>query len=258
MSELKDYSGPFIPGLRYEDLPKEILIKLLVESGRTLTAMGAFWYSDICEKYGDEEGNRYHLDVWIKEADFCIPGVARAAGIQVTDVASCMKVFQLDPAFNRELFRVDTDIKAPDRCLFTIYRCPSLAYQEREGKGREKFTCQVLEPATMIRYFASCGVNVEPQPLKVPPRTGWNEKGWGDIACQWEFQQVPTKAYDGKLPALREEQLNRLIEISPEIHELAVGAATGAHGGADALEERRAERRALLDKLKWRSARSAP
>jgi hypothetical protein len=257
MKELQSYDGPFIPNLRYEDLSKEILIKLLVEAGRTLTAMGAFWYSNINAKYGDEEANKHHLDVWIKEADFCMPNVAKAANIEVTDVASCMKVFQLDPAFNRDLFRVDMDIKAPDRCLLTIHHCPSLAYQEREGRGREKFTCQVLEPATMIRYFACCGVEVEPRPLKVPPRAGWSEKGWTDIACQWEFQQVPRRPYDGKLPAAREEQLDRLIEISWEIHELAMGdrrKATGAHSD---LDERQAERRALLEKLKWRSARSA-
>jgi len=238
-------------------LSKEILIKLLVESGRTLTAMGAFWYSNMNARLGDEEANKHHLDVWIKEADFCIPNVAKAAGIEVTDVASCMKVFQLDPAFNRELFRVDMDIKGPDRCLLTIHNCPSLSYQEREGKGREKFTCQVLEPATMIRYFASCGVDVEPHPLKVPPRVGWNEKGWHDVACQWEFHQVPSKPYGGRLPASREEQLDRLIEISWEIHELAMDTASGAGADSDLLEERRAERRALLELLKWRSARSS-
>ena len=257
MKELKDYSGEFIPNLRYEDLSKDIIIKLLVEAGRTLTAIGGFWYTNICEKFGSDEGNRHHLDVWIKEADFCMPNIAKAAGIQVTDVASCMKAFQLDPAFNRDLFRVTIDIKARDRCLFTIHNCPSLAYQEREGKGREKFTCQVLEPATMIRYFGAFGIDVEPLPLKVPPRIGWQKKGWVDIACQWEFQQVPRKAYRGKIADSREEQLDRLIEISWQIHELAMSTSKGSRAEPGAgLDRMRTERRALLERLKWRSSRA--
>src|SRR4030042_6154708 len=104
MKELKDYRGEFTSDLRYEDLSKDALIKLLKEASRTLTWMGAYWYTIIGDKYGVEEADLQSLDVWIKEADFCIPAVAKALNVEPTDVASAMKLWQLDPAFSSELF----------------------------------------------------------------------------------------------------------------------------------------------------------
>lgn len=257
MGELKDYQGEFVPALRYEDMSKDVLIKLLRETSRTLGWVGAYWYSIIGDKYGVDEADFQSLDVWIKEADFCIPRVAEALGIKPTDVASAMKFWQVDPAFSSQLFKYNIDIVARDHAVLTITHCPSLVYQEREGKGKEKFTCQVLEPLVIVRYFGALGLEwVEVRPLKVPPRRGWEAKGWGGIACQWDFKAIPEKEYKGKIADTREGQLRQVIDCSWKIQELENAIAAGKRRYDSELENLHLERRMLLRELKWKRSRN--
>ncbi len=251
MTELVDYSGNFDPKFTHHQFTKKTLVNLLETYSEYIRQIGSLWYIGVSDRWGNDAAFDCEASIWEPALLYELRVISSLLGIQGDDAATVMQFLQVSQWAWGTKYEIDTMDK--DHAIITFYTCPALYAIEKEGMGREKSVCNELEPrafATVAHFF---NPNIKIAALKLPPRASYS-----DPCCQWEFQQVPTKAYDGKLPALREEQLNRLIEISPEIHELAVGTATGACGGADALEERRAERRALLDKLKWRSARSAP
>ena len=64
----------------------------------------------------------------------------------------------------------------------TVTRCSILEALEREGQGREKDICSLVDGAVLRRYatYYNPAMRVEPQFL--PPR----EKKEG-LCCQWEF-----------------------------------------------------------------------
>ena len=110
----------------------------------------------------------------------------------------------------------------------------------------------------MIRYFGALGLEwVEVRPLKVPPRTGWEEKGWGGIACQWDFQAIVEKEYKGKIADTREGQLRQVIDCSWKIQGLEDAIAAGKRQYDSELENLHLERRGLLRELKWKSSRGS-
>jgi hypothetical protein len=50
MKDLSDYSGPFNPNMRYEDLSKETLAKLLEEFAMSLQILEGNWQRILREK----------------------------------------------------------------------------------------------------------------------------------------------------------------------------------------------------------------
>ena len=47
MAELKDYSGPYVPNLKYEDFSKEVLVKLLKAYSRECNVLPAYWAEEV-------------------------------------------------------------------------------------------------------------------------------------------------------------------------------------------------------------------
>ena len=54
MEEMKDYSGPFKPDLKYEDFSKEFLISLIRRYAAGYLKLGEFWYEKVAALVGDE------------------------------------------------------------------------------------------------------------------------------------------------------------------------------------------------------------
>ena len=74
------------------------------------------------------------------------------------------------------------DIKNHDNAMFTITHCPTLEALEREGEGREKEICRIVEPVVLKCYASFFNLDIEVKGLKMPPRKSKD----GDC-CQWEF-----------------------------------------------------------------------
>ena len=47
MEELQDYSGPFKPDIKYEDFPKETLVKLLQAYCKEILVLDSFWQEQV-------------------------------------------------------------------------------------------------------------------------------------------------------------------------------------------------------------------
>ena len=66
MKELKDYSGPYVPNLKYEDLSKEVLVKLLRAFSRECNVLPAYWAEEVRKRLGREVERECLLSTWTR------------------------------------------------------------------------------------------------------------------------------------------------------------------------------------------------
>jgi hypothetical protein len=187
MAELKDYSGPFNPDLRFEDFSKETLVKLLKEYSRLYLILHGSWHTLVRERFGDRANIDLDCYQWMVSAPANAHWLARALKIQPENVESYFKALQVDPAFPLALFDLEYELVTPDHGFMTCKRCTALDAYEAEGRGHEVPMCHEEEPAT----FAYAALYHHPKmvirPVKLPPRTSKDE-----IACKWECKIEPT------------------------------------------------------------------
>ncbi len=93
MKELKDYSGPYIPNLKYEDFTKEALIGLLKSYQVAFVGFMGMWNTVNRERMSPEEAFRVDADVYEKFVNkFALPLVTEAMNIQGDDVVTMLKL----------------------------------------------------------------------------------------------------------------------------------------------------------------------
>jgi hypothetical protein len=107
-------------------------------------------------------------------------GLLETLKIQERDISSFFRVFMLAPWVPQ--LDYDVDIKDANHAVLTINHYPTLKALEKEGEGREKEICMIVD----VEYFKRCATlfspNLEAFPIDLPPRT--NRDGF---CCQWEF-----------------------------------------------------------------------
>lgn len=185
MKELKDYSGPLIPNLRWQDFSKDALIKLLTECQRALIMLDGFWHTKVASELGIEKADAWGGEVWGGDyVKYMLPRIMKAMNIQGNDVETYMKYLQIDPGLPLELWECDYDLRDRNHVVWTVNNCPSLLFMEKEGKGRESVVCQSMEVAAVKGYARYFNPKMEVKPLKLPPRKSRDELPH----CQWEFQ----------------------------------------------------------------------
>jgi hypothetical protein len=185
VSELKDYSGSYIPDVEYDLFSREMLIKLIVELNRAVIMMDGFWQTRIAKMYGNEQGDALGTEVWSKEYPrHIIPRIMKVLNIQGNDVETLMKYWQLDPSMGKGVLKWEIELISKNHAVWTVTHCPALLYMEKEGKGREALACTKLEPAAIQAYADVVNPKIRIRPLLIPPR---KDK---DVTphCQWEFK----------------------------------------------------------------------
>jgi hypothetical protein len=187
VKELKDYSGPFVPNIKRENLSKDFLIRLASECSTYLETLDDRWWAIVEQDAGKKKVLDMSVEVWKQLAELRHPKIAKAANIQVKDIVDVMKVWQMLPdGILNGLYDVEMDIKNGDRnhVIWTVTRCRSLEYFEKKVPDRLTRVCGFggQEHQTIQNYLRVFFPDVETKVLKLPPRKGTN-----DIACQWEF-----------------------------------------------------------------------
>ena len=86
MAELTDLSGPFNPGLKFEDLSKELLVKILRVWQWSWLQLDAGWYEEVLPKFGLQPGFDCDLEMWLRCADRCNTRYAKIAKIPMNDI----------------------------------------------------------------------------------------------------------------------------------------------------------------------------
>jgi hypothetical protein len=192
MKDLEEYSGKYDPNIKYQDFSKAALSRLLNAYSKEIALLSAFWYNAVKESCGEEQAFACEVKVWEDIGAPEINWTREALNIQGTDLNAFAKLVEMGGAFARDVYDSTFDFKSPNHVVFTITKCPSLTYLERhKEKGRIAKLCQILEPASMRAYAAAVNPDIIITPLKLPPREGWDEKGWGGLCCQWELKIEP-------------------------------------------------------------------
>jgi len=188
MKDLAEYSGKYYPMIRYQEFSKDALSRLLNVYSKEVALLSSFWYNAVKEKCGDEQAFACEVKVWEDIGAPEINWTRESLNIQGNDLNAFAKLIQMGGSFARDVYESNFDFKSANRLIFTVTKCPTLAYFERHDE-RERIVkiCQILEPASMRAYAAAVNPDIKIKPLKLPPRDGWAEKGWGGICCQWEW-----------------------------------------------------------------------
>ncbi|MFC1944798.1 DUF6125 family protein [Chloroflexota bacterium] len=181
MTELAEYGGEFKPDIKYGDFSKEVLVKALKAFGEFTHKLDGIWYLAVQELMGNEKALACDMKVWERVLALRNEITARVFGIEGTDITAAMKVQQLHPLAN--VFDFELDIEDNNRAVITVTGCPSLVSLEREGEGREREICHMVEPNVFRHHAHFFDPKIEVRPLKQPPRNSPDE-----ICCQWEFK----------------------------------------------------------------------
>ncbi|MBI4284661.1 MAG: hypothetical protein HY670_02015 [Chloroflexi bacterium] len=180
MAERNDYSGAYQPDLKLEDFSKETLVKLLRLYARFYLVIDAFWYLGVRDHVSNEQAVAIDIEAWQKMVAYEMKQMRRAMDIHGHDVATLMKLIQLDPLFGG--MDLDTSLSNPNHGILTIKKCGTLEALEREGGVRIKDICGTVDPLIFQLYARLVGPKIETRILKRPPRQSPDE-----ICCQWEF-----------------------------------------------------------------------
>jgi hypothetical protein len=168
-----------------EQYDRETLLKLMKAYSRLYISVDGFWYLAVKNDAGDGKALDYDIWVWEKMYKREIDRITAALGIKERDVLSYLKIFTMTPWFHS----IEYEVKIEDnnRGILTINHCPTLLTLEKEGEGREKNICNVVD----IDYFKKAckyfNPDMECKPILIPPR---NKKE--GICCQWEFTILST------------------------------------------------------------------
>ncbi len=182
MDELKDYSGEFIPNIRYEDFSREALAKLLKVYCKELLTIDAYWQEQVRKRLGEEVMSECLLQNWCRIGKHEMGWTMEALNITGDDVAAYVKANQMLPSFAQDVFDFEWDLKNDNHATLTVQYCPGLASLERNNPERIQWNCHVLEFEAMKAYMVAVNPAMQVRPLKLAPRQNPDE-----IACQWEF-----------------------------------------------------------------------
>jgi len=184
MDELKDYSGPFIPDLRYGHFSKEVLVELLKGYSMEINTLAFFYGGEIRKRFGTEVAREININVWKKMAHPEMDCPIKAANISGNDVETFCKVNQLVGSFAQDYYRYEFDLKNKNHAILTIHECPAFSMLEKRNELDElDWNCSVLEMEGMKAYRDVLNPAIKITPLRVGRRSSPDEP-----ACKWEFK----------------------------------------------------------------------
>ena len=184
MKVIHDYSGPFVPNLRFENLSKKALIKLAKVYSLYALMIHWGWRQVIDEELGEAKEYEMWKENWLRVGPQAAERITKTFNIKERNVIGFFKSLQLDPFFPLGRFVVDYEIKSPNLGIMTVKRCPALLRWEPKGDTKSiELICSDLEKVTFQQYGRFYHPELKMIPMKLPPRQSPDE-----IACQWEVR----------------------------------------------------------------------
>jgi len=183
MKELKDYSGPFIRDIKFEDLSKEVLGKLLQVYSKEFLVMDAYWQKQVSKRVSEDVSRECIIQNWSRIGKYEMEWTMEALNIKENSIEAYAKVNQFLPSFVQGIFDYDWEVKNKNLAILTVSQCPAFTSLKEYDLEKLDWTCQVMEEAVIKAYIADFNPLITSRALKV------GLKGEPDeIACQWEFK----------------------------------------------------------------------
>jgi hypothetical protein len=183
LKELNDYSGPFIRNIRFEDLSKEVLGKLLQVYSKEFLVMDAYWQKQVSKRVSEDVSRECIIENWSRIGKYEMEWTMEALNIKENDVEAYAKINQFLPSFVQGMFDYDWEVINKNLAILTVKQCPAFTSLKEYDLEKLDWTCQVMEEAVIKAYIADFNPLIKSRALKV------GFKGEPDeIACQWEFK----------------------------------------------------------------------
>lgn len=183
---LKDYSGPFIPDIRYQDFDKDFLAKQWNTIGRLFLLTDGAWVRYVEKKWGKKAALDADIDIWQKIGEYEHRMMPDSFGVKERDIEALCKVMQLDPGWPYPFFQVHYEMNdKKDFARAVCEDCGVVRYWERIGdiEGLKRI-CHEVEVGVFTSYVKLFNPDIEVKAVKLPPR-----KGPDDVPhCIWEFK----------------------------------------------------------------------
>jgi len=182
MDEMKDYSGPFLPNLRYEDFSKEVLVKLLRAWSREINVLPTYWAEEVRSRLGEDAVKECLLSTWTRIGKYETGWAMEAANVKGNDVETYFKACQLMGSFAQEYYQYEFDLKNRNHGILTVNYCPAFNAMENGDPAWLDWVCKVLEEEGMKAYVKPVNPNIQVRCLRAGQR-----KSPDEVHCQWEF-----------------------------------------------------------------------
>ena len=180
---MADYSGPFRPDFRYEDLSKDALVRLAREFALIVHLLDRSMCAAIGIKYGGEAVEEMAIEEWRGASPVYGERLRNVFGIEGNGIDAIFKVLQLDPGFPHHYLDVHYEVVDDRHGFFELAYCGALMDAEPFGDKMVTSMCHAIEDATFDVTAQAVNPKAHIRHVHRPPRTP------GDRVphCRWEI-----------------------------------------------------------------------
>jgi hypothetical protein len=182
MAERNDYSGPFDPDFRYEDLSKDALVRLVREYALTVHLLDRSMCAAIGLRYGASVVQELAIDEWRGASPIYGDRLREIFGIEGDGIEAIFKVLQLDPGFPHHYMDVHYEVVDDRHGYFELRSCGALLDVEPYGERMVTGMCHTIEDGTFDYTAQAVNPKARIRHVHRPPRVPSDRVPH----CRWE------------------------------------------------------------------------
>src|SRR5437764_6822579 len=170
MSDRNDYSGPFGPDFRYEDLSKEALVRLAREYALVAHLLDRSGLTADGLRYGQEAVEEIAIEEWRGASPIYGERIRKIMKIEGDGVPAIFKVLQLDPGFPSHYMDVHYELVDEHHGFFELRSCGALLDVEPYGERAVTGMCHTIEDGTFDVTAQAVNPKARIRHVHRPPR----------------------------------------------------------------------------------------
>jgi hypothetical protein len=182
MADRNDYSGPFDPDFRYEDLSKDALVRLVREYALIVHLLDRSMCAAIGMRYGPVAVNELAIEEWAGASPIYGERIRQIMGIEGDGIEAIFKVLQLDPGFPHHYMDVHYVVEDDHHGYFELRSCGALLDVEPWGEKMVTGMCHDIEDGTFDVTAQAVNPKARVRPVHRPPRVPSDRVP----VCRWE------------------------------------------------------------------------
>jgi hypothetical protein len=182
MADRNDYSGPFDPDFRYEDLSKDALVRLVREFALIAHLLDRSMCAAIGMRYGGDAVKELAIEEWRGASPLYGRRLREVMNVEGDGVPAIFKVFQLDPGFPHHYMDVRYEIVDDHHGYFELAHCGALMDVEPFGEQMVTNMCHHIEDGTFDYTAQAVNPKARVRPVHRPPRRPVDRTPH----CRWE------------------------------------------------------------------------
>ena len=182
MADLSDFSGPFDPDFKAEDLSKEALVRLVREFALIAQLLDRSVFAAVGMKYGPQAVEELAIDEWRGASPVYTERIRKIMNIEGNGVPAIFKQLQLDPGFAQHYMDVEYEVVDEHHGFFQLRSCGALLDVEPFGERMVRTMCHTIEDGTFDVTAQAVNPKARIRAVHRPPRVPAGRVP----VCRWE------------------------------------------------------------------------